>query len=537
MPPIGRAQSSLPAGADLGATLRIDQDAEVDLSGGSVMRVNVYRPSKPGKYPAIISATPYGKDVPFREFAPAAYAALLKLYPGVCENGAECKYLRWEAADPAHWVPLGYVVIHADEKGFSRGAGAQNYFDLIEWAARQAWSSGKVGMLGTSALAMNQWQVAPLRPPHLTAMIPWQGMSDFYREGSYHGGILADNFIRKRGGDAAVNALLADPLDDDPHTKPNLAKIEVPLLVGANWLGAGMHERGSLRGFVESGSRQKWLVAHSSITDAFSLYLPKYVALQERFFNHFLKAEDNGWEKQPPVTYEIRNPDGTERDAYARAWPLPGTKWTKFWLDASSKTLEAKEPSAQGTLTYQAIGDGITLMGAPLRHPLMLVGPVAARLWVSSSTQDMDLFVTLRAFAPDGKEVTFPRGDEPRMPLAFGWLRVSMRELDARRSTPYQPWHTFTSKQMLTPGTAYPVDVEVWPTSVRLPKGYRLALTIQGEDFHRDGKRGEGQGAGDLLHNEPRDRPPAIFDGMNTILTGPAHASWLLLPVRTSPGR
>ena len=64
--------------------------------------------------------------------------------------------------------------------------------DCIEWAASQPWSSGKVGLLGISYYAINQWHVAGLHPPHLTAMIPWEGFADFYRDFSYHGGIGSD---------------------------------------------------------------------------------------------------------------------------------------------------------------------------------------------------------------------------------------------------------------------------------------------------------------------------------------------------------
>jgi uncharacterized protein len=95
---------------------------------------------------------------------------------------------------------------------------------------------------------------------------------------------------------------------------------------------------------------------------------------------------------------------------------------------------------------------------------------------------------------------------------------------------PVRPHHTHDEVQKLAPGEVYPVDIEIWPTSLKLPKGYRLALTLQGQDFDRPGEPRD-QGAGWFTHDDPRDRPPAIFSGTHTIHTGGSAENFLLLPV------
>jgi uncharacterized protein len=78
-------------------------------------------------------------------------------------------------------VPRGYAVVNCDLRGFGHSDGegtmlsdaeAHDYYDLIEWAAAQPWSTGRVGLNGDSYLALSQWRVAALRPPHLAAICP-----------------------------------------------------------------------------------------------------------------------------------------------------------------------------------------------------------------------------------------------------------------------------------------------------------------------------------------------------------------------------
>jgi predicted acyl esterase len=142
----------------------------------------------------------------------------------------------------------------------------------------------------------------------------------------------------------------------------------------------------------------------------------------------------------------------------------------------------------------------------------------------------MDLFVTVQAFDPQGKEVTFFAADEPKMPVSQGWLRVTHRKLDPKRTTDWMPWHSHDEYQPLERGEVYEVEVEIWPASVSLPKGSRLALTLQGKDFERPDATGPLKGSGLFTHTDPTDRQPDRFNGTHTIHSGAARASYLQLP-------
>ena len=110
----------------------------------------------------------------------------------------------WETPDPGFWTANGYIVVRADEVGTGQSPGlldtmsrstSEAFYDVVEWAADQKWSNGKVGLLGISYYAGSQWRVAARRPRGLAAIIPWEGMSDYYRDRCRHGGILSNTFI------------------------------------------------------------------------------------------------------------------------------------------------------------------------------------------------------------------------------------------------------------------------------------------------------------------------------------------------------
>ncbi len=299
----------------------------------------------------------------------------------------------------------------------------------------------------------------------------------------------------------------------------------------ANWGGLGLHLRGTVLGYLGIASKEKWLKVQSG-SYFLTFLLPQSVALQRKFFDRYLKNIDNGWEREPKVEVAVRAADDTvKRVARDTRWPLSETKWTRFYLDASRRTLAQTAPRSQASASYAAIGEGVTFSTAPLEREIQFAGPIVAKLWVSSSTGDMDLFATLRAFDPQGNEVTFLSAVEPKAPVSQGWLRVSQRKLDPLRSTEWQPWHTHDQAQKLRPGEIYGVDVEIWPASLALPAGYRLALTLQGKDFERPEETGVQKGSGWFLHDDPRDRPPATFAGTHALYSGGGRGSYLLLPV------
>jgi hypothetical protein len=565
--------------------MRIEWDVPLAMDDGVVLRADVFRPLVDRPCPVILSYGPYAKGLAFQEGYPSAWQRMVAEHPDVA-CGSSNKYQSWEVVDPEKWVPDGYVCVRVDSRGAGRSPGyidpfspreTRDFYQCIEWAGVQPWSDGKVGLNGISYYGINQWQVASLQPPHLAALCIWEGAADWYRDMTHHGGILSTFWanwfdmqvktvqygLGARGprsrvtgelvcGDVTLSEqelyanradfgaeVLAHPLDDDYHKarSPAWDKITVPLLSAANWGGQGLHPRGNFEGYLRAASKHKWLEAHG-IEHWTHFYTDYGVKLQKRFFDHFLKGADNGWSAQPRVQLQVRH---VERfvERHESEWPLARTQWTKFYLNCADHSLVREPPEAAGQITYDARGEGVTFISSPLGAETEITGPLAARLCVSSATTDADFFLVLRVFTPDLREVVFMGAIDPHTPVAQGWLRASHRKLDAALSTPYRPYHTHDELQPLTPGAVVTLDVELWPTSVVVPAGYRIALTVRGHDYEYAKSTGarlsnfknELRGCGPFLHDDPRDRPAAVFGGNNTLHFGPGHASWIVLPV------
>jgi predicted acyl esterase len=184
------------------------------------------------------------------------------------------------------------------------------------------------------------------------------------------------------------------------------------------------------------------------------------------------------------------------------------------------------------------MGDGVTFSTPPLEKDTEITGPSALKLFVSSATADADIFAVLSVFEPQGKEVVFQGALDPHTPVGQGWLRASHRKLDPKLSLPYRPYHTHDEAQPLKPGEVYELDVEIWPTCIVVPKGYRITLTVRGKDYVYAGEaatlsnmKNPMRGCGPFEHDDPADRPPAIFDAKVTLYFGPKRQAAALLPV------
>jgi predicted acyl esterase len=256
-------------------------------------------------------------------------------------------------------------------------------------------------------------------------------------------------------------------------------------------------------------------------------------------FGYFLQGQRNGWDKQPRVQLNIRHPGEKFVIRHEKDWPLPDTQWTKFHLAADAQKLVTKVPGGSAKVTFDAMGDGVTFLTEPMKEEIEITGPVAAKLHVSSSTSDADLFLVLRVFSPDMKEVVFQGALDPHTAIGQGWLRASHRKLDTKLTRPFRPYHTHDEGQPLTPEQVYELDIEIIPTCIVVPKGYRVALTIRGCDYVYPGGSGgrlsnmknEFTGNGPFLHDDPRDRPLDIFGGKTTLHLGGGQENFVLLPI------
>ena len=564
--------------------MRIDWDVPITMDDGLVLRADIFRPMKDGKYPVILSYGPYAKSLAFQDGYPSAWQRMADKHPDVTA-GSSNLYQSWEVVDPEKWVPHDYVCVRVDSRGAGCSPGfidhfspreTKDFYDCIEWAGVQPWSNGKVGLNGISYYGINQWHVASLQPPHLAAMCVWEGAADWYRDMTHHGGILCtfwenwyDMQVKtvqygagERGRRSRVHGELvcgpetlseqelasnrvpfgddirAHPLEDDYHRarSPVWAKVKTPFLPSANWGGQPLHPRGNFEGFYRAAAKDKWLEVHG-IEHWTHFYTDYGRELQLRFFDYFLHGKKNGWDKQPRVQLQVRHVDKfVER--HEKEWPLKRTKWTKLFLDPADFSLSTKRQAKKSSVTYKGFGDGVTFMTEPLKRDTEITGPIAAKLFVSSATEDADLFLVVRAFAPDMKELVFQGALDPHTPLAQGWLRASHRKLDKKLSLPYRPYHTHDEEQKLKKGEVVECDVEVWPTCIVVPAGYRLALSVRGRDYVYPGGAGAGlktlgtfTGVGPFKHDDPRDRPATVFGGDVTLHAGPGRNAYVMLPI------
>ena len=565
--------------------MQIDWDAPIKMDDGLVLRADIFRPLGQGQYPVLLTYGPYGKGLPFQEGYKTAWELMARDNPDALA-GSSNKYQNWEVVDPEKWVPDGYVCIRIDSRGAGRSPGYLSHNNsretkdmhlAIEWAAAQPWSNGKVGMNGISYYASNQWRVAATKPPHLAAICVWEGWSDAYRESHRHGGIactfrknwqemqvktvqhgvgdrgkrhpitgdtvcgpetLSDEELFKNREDIWL-AVLERELDGPWYRdrSADLSKVELPVLSAANWGGQGLHPRGNFEGFMNASSQQKWLEVHGGSHWA-PFYTDYGVTLQKRFFNHFLKGENNGWEKQAPVQLMIRHPGEKFVLRHENEWPIKRTQWTPCYLSCSDLALSSSVATTDSSASYDMMGEGLTFSLPAQKESIEITGPIALKLFASSSTCDIDFFVIVRVFDENDQEVTFHGALDPHTPIAQGWLRASHRKLDPVKSLPYRPYHTHDEKQELNPDQIYEFDIEVWPTCIVVPAGYRIALSIRGKDYEYAGEaatlsnmKNPMKGCGPFVHDDETDRPPAIFSGKVKLYSGKDYPSALLLPV------
>jgi uncharacterized protein len=541
--------------------LVVEKDVDVPMRDGARLKADVFRPDDSGRFPAILNLGPYQKDK-------------LWIPPSNLEEKPN-PLMNWETVNPLWWVPRGYASVRIDGRGSGKSPGqcepwsfaeSVDFYDAIEWAAAQSWCNGNVGLSGISYFAINQWFVANHQPPSLKAIIPWEGFADIYRDALFHGGILCvfmtnwftAHLMHHTVGRAsqqipnawATNTLhfwLSNNLDSGAFSgaQAQWDKITVPLLTVGNWSGMALHLRGNTEAFMRAASKHKKLRMQAG-THVHPYYTAEGREDQLRFFDYWLKGIDNGVMDEPPVKLAIRKGRDQVEWRFEHEWPLARTQWTKYYFDlspsdAASNTgsLVLENPTETTSRTYaatslgsmgstsaasaQVMGGGIkpdmgiSLVTPPLTSDVEVTGPLAASFWVSSSTEDMDLFLTLRNFDAEGNEVLETGQQGTPVPVAKGWLRVSHRELDPELTLPYRPYHKHRRRLFLKPGEIVKVDVEIWPTSMVFKKGHRIRLDIQPRD---------GVGSQSYMHYH------ADYNtGTNTVYAGGERESYLLLPI------
>jgi len=515
--------------------LRIERNVAVALRDGVRIFVDIYRPeTQSDALPTLLGWSPYGKhNVSDRLPWPAADVSM----------GWISRHTAFEAPDPRYWCRHGYAVVYPDPRGswYSEGelrhggsGEAEDCYDLIEWLGQCPWSNGRVGMSGVSYLTAIQWQVAPLRPPHLAAINPWEGFTDWYREFAYHGGIPETSFIVRgsanlqysttRTEDTLAN-VRAHPLYDAywDSNESALEAIEVPAYVVASWSDQGLHTRGTLEAYKRIASPEKWLEVHGRKKWHY-YYEPSRLEKQRQFFDHFLKTPGTEVLRWPRVLLEVRERAHRGQFRAESAWPLPRTQFTKLYLDVSRARLR-DEPLAEPAQTRYdpRAEDGRVTLDYQFHSGTELTGPMKLRLWVECiGADDMDLFVAIQKLDREGLHVPFVfYAMHENGPVALGWLRASHRELNPVRSRPEQPFHPHTREQRLGAAERVPLEIEIWASSTLFLAGETLRVVVQGRDITEP-----------TVPNTPFARHEDTRNaGLHVIHAGGPYDSHLLIPV------
>lgn len=517
-------------------SLSVLRDLPVVVRDGTTLRVNVVLPAGAGRFPVLLSAHPYGKDnLPKRRGrgyrVSIQYRVLRQTDPVRFSS-----LTGWEGPDPAWWAAQGYAVVNCDLRGAGTSEGTASLFsdqegedvyDLIGWAAAQPWSTGAVGLLGVSYLAISQWKAAALQPPGLKAICPWEGFTDAYRDLLRPGGIREDGFVKEwshglRGVRQCYRLSeqqVRHPLRDEwwRGLAPTLEKITVPALICGSFSDNNLHSRGSFRGWEGISSTDRFLYTHRGGKWA-TFYSPEARAAQLRFFDRYLRGHD------VPVPPRVRLEVRESRDVIASvreedSWPLGRTEWRPLYLTGGG--LAAAPPSTAGHITFDMRSRGACWEWTATADT-EITGPMALRLWVEAhDADDVDLFAGTekwrgRTYIPFEGSYGFGRDR-----ITTGWLKASLRALDEQRSRPFDPVPTFSHRQPLAPGQIVPADIALGPSATFFKAGETLRLVVAGRWL--------------WPRNPLTGQFPAAYEkgptGRCTLHWGPQHQARLLVPV------
>lgn len=484
----------------LPADIIVDHKVRIPLRDGVSLAASLYRPATGEPTAVIIAISPYGKEN-FQGIG--VFANVPNSHIGHIEISDSVSF---EAPDPGFWVPNGYAVLQVDVRGQGVSEGdteplgpteQADYCEIIEWAAKQPWSSGSVGLLGVSYLAITQWAVAQHRPPALKAIVPWEAFTDQYLQ-AYPGGIpevgmwkfVLNDFILPNHNPACGIKMPPPGYSPADHPLRNgywdaqrirIEDVDVPVLLCASFSDQGLHSKDSFDNFELVSHDQKWMFSHRRPKwDAF--YSEEARNWQLSFFDQFLKERTGAFESFPRIRFDVHESRNTYTVRTSDAWPPHDSVPTVFYLNASDETLGLQPSAAESYIEYDA-ASGSAHFDLKVTADMIAVGHSKLKLWIEvMDGDDADLFACVQKIDREGNHVYFYGfgGTNPNDVVSRGWLRASHRELDNAASRPDKPVHTHRREQKLHKKEIVPVEIELLPAATQFREGETLRVLVQG---------------------------------------------------------
>lgn len=527
-----------------------EKDVAVPLRDGVTIYVDLFRPAGSEKVPVIVAWSPYGKGQG-TSLSVMGVFGLVGLPNGIV-SGLE----KFEGPDPAYWCAQGYAICNPDIRGVVDSDGnsvlwdrqeGRDCYDLVEWLAEQEWCTGKVGMSGTSYLAVSQWFTAAEQPPHLSAINPWEGVSDVYRDLLMRGGMPDIGFARQLQNGSFFGKNLKEDILAEVERYPLMTglwedkipafdRITVPAYVVASYSNT-LHTAGTFRAWRRIASEEKWLRIHNS-QEWPDYYDENNREDLRRFFDRYLKDEENGWELTPRVRYSVLDLEGGDQvNLPADQFPPKDVASTKYYLDGRSRELSVEAPTDEVPVAYLVSSNpNAVSFITRFEQETVMVGYPKAHLWVEArDSDDMDLFVLVQKLDSYGtplQQFTVPNQgamahdltDHGATILRYkgsdGRLRVSARHLDATLSSDEVPAHSFDRVEKLSPGEIVEIEIELFPIGLKFYPGEQLRFIISSRNL-----------LGTLMPGI--EEYVGANSGQHVIHTGGDHASYLQLPVRS----
>ena len=505
----------------------------VEMRDGVKLATTVFLPDDTGPWPVILTRTPYGKD-------------------------------RGGGRAAGRYTTAGYAYVTQDQRGRFRSEGEytphenelDDGYDTVEWIARQPWSNGRVGATGGSAMGISANLAAASDPPHLVAAFTRVAPRSLFYEGRFIGGAFKE---QDTGGWMRGQNVSEEEIDlyrrrvvlDERWKRTDLIfhrhNIDIPIYNSGGWY--DLFGLGNVTNFqyLQEWGREGALgnqrlmmgpIGHGGLSGDIAYPNSRIESDEEmRWFDHWLKGVDNGVDEEPAVRYYMmasaRKGSASDKNGWrtAETWPPNASRRVRYYL-TQNHGLSTTAPTAhksslsyrfdpsdpvqtlgglnlrgeRGPMDQRAVGersDYLRFQTAPLSEDLVIAGKIDLELWASTDGLDTDFVAKLIDVYPDGYEALV---------------------LDMVIRTRFRKGRRPEDVQMMTPGKATKMTIDLWNSAITFEKGHRVAVHITSSNFPRyDVNPNTGEAAG-VSTIEPRI-------ATNTIHLDADHPTAILLPV------